>query len=70
MKDLGIKLSSGIIEPFTDNSIPICARCGIRLNEENKSKWSDVISENKTQGVCKDCLTIEERKIDVQEGKL
>lgn len=60
MDDIGIKINSGIIEPFTDNSIPICARCCIKLNDDNRSSWSDVIKENKTQYICKDCETIEE----------
>ena len=63
MDDLGIKTPWGTIEPFTDNNIPICARCGIRLTEENKSNWSDTIENNKTQGICKDCLTLDERGI-------
>ena len=64
MEDIGIKTTWGIIEPFTDNSIPICARCGTRLTNENKSQWSDVIENtNKTQGVCIACLTNEEKKI-------
>lgn len=64
MEDIGIKTSYKIIEPFTDNSIPICIRCGTKLNSENQSHWSDVIEgTNKTQKVCKNCLTEEERKI-------
>ncbi len=63
-KDIGVKTSAGIIEPFTDNSIPICIRCEVRLTDENKSFWSDVVKENKTQGVCKGCLTPEEIKVD------
>lgn len=61
--DIGLKTPWGTIESFTDNSIPICARCGIRLTEENKSSWSDVIeTSNKTQGICKQCLTTEEKR--------
>ena len=63
MKDIGIKTKAGIIEPFTDNSIPICVRCGIRITEENKSTWNDVVAENKTQGICKNCETSQERNI-------
>lgn len=62
-EDIVIKTSYGTIEPFTDNSIPVCTRCGIRLTDENKSQWSDVVEDNKTQGVCKGCLTKEEMKI-------
>ena len=65
--DIGIKTSYGTIEPFTDNSIPMCARCNIRLTDENRSGWSDVTAENKTQYVCKNCLTQEEK--DVNETK-
>lgn len=61
MNDIGIKTNAGIIEPFTDNSIPICARCGCRFNAKNRSQWSDVINENKTQYICKDCETIDEK---------
>ena len=61
MKDINIKTSWGTIEPFTDNSIPICIRCGIKLTNENKSQWSDVVKDNKTQFVCKNCLTSEEK---------
>lgn len=61
MNDIGIKNLTGIIEPFTDNSIPICARCNCRLNSENRSQWSDIIKENKTQFICKDCETKNER---------
>jgi len=64
MIDIGIKTSWGIIEPFTNNSIPICARCGIKLTDENKSKWSDVVKDNKTQSICKNCETIKERNIE------
>ena len=56
-EDIAIKTSFGTIEPFTDNSIPICARCSIKLNDENRSQWSDVIDENKTQFICKNCET-------------
>lgn len=63
MKDIGKKTKAGIIEPFTDNSIPMCARCGIKITEENKSAWSDVVDENKTQRICKNCETLEERNI-------
>ena len=61
MEDIGIKTSWGTIEPFSDNSLPICARCGIKLTNENKSKWSDVVAGNKTQGICKSCLTLGEK---------
>lgn len=61
MDDLGIKTSAGIIEPFTDNAIPLCARCNCRLNNDNRSQWSDIIEENKTQHICKDCETNEEK---------
>ncbi len=64
MSDIGIKTNTGIVEPFTDNSIPLCARCNIRLNNENRSSWSDVIENNKTQYVCKSCRTLEEIFID------
>ena len=60
MEDIGIKTSSGIVEPFTDNSIPICARCGIRLTAANTSAWSDVVGDNKIQKICKGCETIDE----------
>ena len=63
MEDIGIKTPWGTIEPFSDNSIPICARCGIRLTDENKSQWSDVIEGNKTQHICKNCETTEEKEI-------
>ena len=61
-EDIFVKTAWGTIEPFTDNSIPICVRCGDRLTDDNKSKWSDVVEGNKTQGVCKKCLT--EREIN------
>lgn len=61
IEDIAIKTSYGIIEPFIDNSIPVCARCNIKLNNENRSQWSDVINENKTQFICKNCETEEER---------
>ena len=62
MEDIGVETLYGIVEPFTDNSIPICARCGVELTDENVSQWSDVIEgTNKTQKVCKDCLTLEEK---------
>lgn len=68
MEDIGIKTAWGTIEPFTNNSIPVCIRCGIRLTNENKSSWEDVIGNtNKTQGVCINCLTLEERNIDLNE---
>lgn len=58
------------IEPFTNNSIPVCIRCGVKLTKENKSSWEDVIGDtNKTQGICKNCLTVEERKIEEDEEK-
>ena len=61
MEDIGIKTEAGIIEPFTDNSIPLCARCGAKLTNENKSAWSDVIGKtNKTQHICKNCETLDE----------
>ncbi len=64
MKDIGVKTSAGIIEPFTDNSIPVCVRCGVRLTDENKSLWSDVVKDNKTQGVCMKCRTLKEIEVD------
>ena len=69
MEDIGIKQSWEIIEPFTDNSIPICARCNCRLTETNKSSWSDAVEGNKTQYICLDCRTIEEINIDKEEEK-
>ena len=67
-EDIGKKTGWGTIEPFTDNSIPICARCGVRLTKENKSSWSDVIENtNKTQGVCKNCLMPNERVVENNE---
>jgi len=62
-EDIAVKTSHGITESFTDNSIPICARCGIKLNDENRSQWSDVIKENKTQFICRKCETEEERNM-------
>lgn len=62
-EDIAVKTSYGIVEPFADNSLPICARCNIKLNDENRSQWSDVIKENKTQFICMNCETEEERKI-------
>lgn len=62
-EDIAVKTSSGIVEPFTDNSIPICTRCSVKLNDENRSQWSDVIKENKTQFICKNCETKEERNL-------
>jgi len=53
--DIGVETSWGTVEPFTDNSIPICARCGCKLTDENRSKWSDVVGENKTQFICREC---------------
>ena len=67
MEDIGTKTSYKTIEPFTDNSIPICIRCGVGLTNENKSQWSDVVKENKTQGTCKNCRTSEEKDIDNKE---
>jgi len=64
MNDIGIKTNANIIEPFTNNSIPICARCGVRLNDKNQSNWSDIVEENKTQYICKSCRTIKEIFID------
>ena len=62
MEDIGVETLYGIVEPFTDNSIPICVRCGVKLTDENVSQWSDVIEEtNKTQKVCKGCLTLGEK---------
>ena len=58
-EDIGVKTPWGTIEPFTDNSIPNCVRCGIRLTEENKSQWSDVVEGHKTQGVCNGCKNTE-----------
>ena len=63
-EDISIKTSAGIVEPFTDNSIPLCARCGCRLNDDNRSSWSDAVEQNKTQYVCKSCRTLEEIFID------
>ena len=64
MEEIGIKTEWGTEEPLTDNSILICIRCGVGLTDENVSQWSDVIEKtNKTQKVCKDCLTLEEEKI-------
>lgn len=63
-EDIGTKTDAGIIEYFTDNSIPICARCEFELNEDNKSKRSDVIENNKTQYICKSYETICEEWID------
>ena len=64
MNDIGVITSSGIIEPFDDNSIPMCPRCNCKLTKDNTSSWSDVIKENKTQKVCKNCLTEEEKKYE------
>ena len=61
IEDIGVKTPWGTIEPFTDNSIPACIRCNIRLTKENKSQWSDVVEGHKTQGVCKNCLTKEQK---------
>lgn len=36
-EDIGVNTPAGIIEPFTDNSIPICYRCGCKITKENKS---------------------------------
>ena len=66
MKDIGVKTAWGIVEPFCDNEIPICIRCGVSLTEDNKSSWSDVIEDNKTQGVCISCLTIQEKEINYE----
>ena len=65
MHDIGIKTDAGIVEPFTDNSIPICARCGIKLTPANTSAWSDVVKENKTQRICKNCETLDETLIEL-----
>lgn len=62
-EDIAIKTSYGTIELFTDKSIPFCARCNCRLNDENRSQWSDVMKENKTQFICKNCETEEERNL-------
>ena len=62
MEDIGVKTKWGTIEPFTDNSIPICVRCNTKLTKENTSLWSDVIEgTNKTQKVCKNCLSDDEK---------
>ena len=64
MKDIGIKTPWGTIEPFVNNEIPVCYRCGIVLTKENKSAWQDVIGDtNKTQGICKGCETKDEKTI-------
>ena len=53
--DIAVETSWGTIEPFVDNGIPVCARCGCKLTDKNRSQWSDVVEENKTQYVCKEC---------------
>jgi len=60
MIDIGIKTKAGLVEPFTDNGIPVCARCGIKLTPANTSAWSDVKSANKTQKICKGCEILDE----------
>ncbi len=69
-EDIGKETPWGTVEPFTDNSIPICARCSIKLTKYNKSAWSDVIKNtNKIQGICKNCLTLEEREAENSYGE-
>ena len=61
MKDIGIRTKAGIVEPFIDNGIPVCARCGVKLTNTNISAWSDVVKgTNKTQKICKGCETLDE----------
>jgi len=64
MEDIGVKMPWGTIEPFCDNGIPACCRCGVIFTEDNKSSWSDVIEDNKTQGVCVNCLTQQEKEVE------
>jgi len=66
VEDVGIKTKAGIVEPFVDNEIPVCARCGIKLTKENSSAWSDVIKgTNKTQRICKNCETLDETLVEL-----
>jgi len=62
MKDIFVETNLGTVEPFVNNEIPVCYRCGIVLTKENKPARQGVIGDtNKTQGICKGCETEHEK---------
>lgn len=67
VEDLGVRTKEGTLEPFKDNGIKVCARCETKIYKWNKSQWSDVIEDNMTQGICRNCETTDEMLIRIRE---